>query len=61
LTRREKIEKFEIFRGNFPNPNHVWLTQPHPIQVKKFDPGPSLMFHVLKKFMQLPFIRVALA
>jgi len=32
LTRqKEKIEKFDIFRGNFPNPNlnHKWLTRPN--------------------------------
>jgi len=28
LTRREKIESFDIFRGNFPNPNQKWLTRP---------------------------------
>jgi len=37
-----KIEKFDIFRGNFPNsnPNHKWLTQPGS---KSFDPDPSLL------------------
>jgi len=42
LTRSEKkIESFDIFRGNFPNPNsnHRWLTRPD----KKFDPEPSLV------------------
>jgi len=36
----QKIEKFDIFRGNFPNsnPNHKWLTWPDP----NFDPVPSL-------------------
>jgi len=36
-----KIEKFDIFRGNFPNPNpnHKWLTRPGS---KKFYPDPSL-------------------
>jgi len=32
-TRAEaKIEKFDVFRGNFPNsnPNHKWLTRPDP-------------------------------
>jgi len=28
FTLREKLEKLDIFRGNFPNPNHRWLTQP---------------------------------
>jgi len=40
----KKIEKFDIFRGNFPNsnPNHKWLTRPHPGS-KFFDPDPSLL------------------
>jgi len=51
FTLREKIEKFDILGGNFPNsnPNHKWLTQPKPQKVdptqpgsKKFDPNPSL-------------------
>jgi len=25
---RKKIETLSIFRGNFPNPNHKWLTRP---------------------------------
>jgi len=29
---KEKIEIFTIFRGNFPNPNHRWLTWPDPDQ-----------------------------
>jgi len=42
LTRREKIEKFDIFRGNFPNsnPNHKWLARPGS---KIFDLDPSLI------------------
>jgi len=28
LTQRGKIEKFDVFRGNFPNPNHRWLIRP---------------------------------
>jgi len=24
----KKIGKFDVFRGNFPNPNHEWLTRP---------------------------------
>jgi len=56
LTQPEKIflprvEKFDIFRGNFPNlyPNQRWLTRPEqqkfdPSQpgLKNFDPDPSL-------------------
>jgi len=51
LTRREKIEKFDVFRGNFQNsnPNHKWLTRPEPQKIdptrpgsKNFDPDPSL-------------------
>jgi len=36
----QKIEKIDIFWGNFPNsnPNHKWLTRPDPGQ--KFWPGP---------------------
>jgi len=54
LTRREKIEKFDSFRGNFPNsnPNHKWLPDPTQAtknwpdltRVKNFDPDPSLDF-----------------
>jgi len=47
LTRRVKIEKFDIFRGNFPN--HIWLTQLEPQNIdptrprsKNFNPDPSL-------------------
>jgi len=42
----EKIEKFDVFRGNFPNPNlnHRWLTQPNPS--KKIDPDPSLRWRL---------------
>jgi len=59
LTRPEEIffkgqtiEKFDIFRGNFPNsnPNHKWLTRPDPSHKKLtrsgskfFDPDPSLL------------------
>jgi len=37
LPEGPKIEKFELFRGNFPNPypNQRWLTQP---KQQKFDP-----------------------
>jgi len=43
LTQREKIEKFDVFRGNFPNPNpnYRWLTRLDPGS-KIFDPDPSL-------------------
>jgi len=35
------MEKFDVFRGNFPNsdPNHKWLTRPGS---KNFDLDPSL-------------------
>jgi len=40
----KNIEKFDIFRGNFPksNPNHKWLTRPDPSQATKNWPDPSL-------------------
>jgi len=33
--KRKKIEKFDVFRGNFPNsnPNHKWLTRPNPVKI----------------------------
>jgi len=42
FIKRGKIEKFDIFRGNFPNPNpnQRWLTQPNPSNknwLKLFD------------------------
>jgi len=50
----EKIEKIDIFRGNFPNPywNHRWLTWPEPLKLtrpgsKIFDPDPSLVWSLL--------------
>jgi len=58
LTRREKIEKFNIFRGNFPNPNpnHRWLTQPRLLKVdptrnrtKNFDLDTSLWLQLPSK------------
>jgi len=61
LTRTEKIEKFDIFRGNFPNsnPNHRWLTQSDPSHKKfkkltrpgskNFNPDPSLQFTITRK------------
>jgi len=36
---REKIEKFGILRGNFPNPEFYEPTQPGPLI---YDPDPSL-------------------
>jgi len=55
LTRKEKIEKFDIFRGNFqiqtqtinvwPDPSHKnW---PDLTQVKNFWPGPITRFNSL--------------
>jgi len=40
----KKIEKFEVFRGNFPNPNQnqIWLTWPDPSN--KNWPNPSQNF-----------------
>jgi len=42
LIRREKIEKFEIFRGNFPTPtpSQRWLTRPGS---KIFDLDPLIL------------------
>jgi len=42
LPQIEKIVKFDVFRGNFPNsnPNHKWLTRPGS---KNFYPDPSLL------------------
>jgi len=44
---KDKIEKFDVFRGNCrnSNPNHKWLTRPEPqkikpTRVKNFWPGP---------------------
>jgi len=34
--QREKIENFDIFRGNFPNPNQTIDGRPDPGRVKKF-------------------------
>jgi len=55
LTQREKIQTFDIFRGNFPNlnPNHIGLIRPNPNHKKltqpgskKFDLDPSLVTRV---------------
>jgi len=45
LIRREKIEKFNISRGIFPNPNlnHGWLTRPFWTRVNIFGPNTSLL------------------
>jgi len=49
LLEGKKMEKIDIFKGNFPNPNHRWLTQPDLSHkkltqpgAKNFDPDPSL-------------------
>jgi len=61
LTRREKIEKFDVFRRNFTKstPNHKWLTQPEPQIIdqtwpgsKVFDPDLSLVRHTNAKFVK---------
>jgi len=46
LTQREKIEKFDIFRGNFPisNPNRKWLTRPEPQKIDPTRPDPGQKF-----------------
>jgi len=55
LTQSKKIEKFDIFTGNFPNsnPNHKWLTRPELQKIdpiwpgsKFFDPDPSLSYPI---------------
>jgi len=59
LTRSEKIDKFYIFRGNFPNPNsnYRWLTRPNPRhkkltrpRSKNFDSDPSLVWFEFTKW-----------
>jgi len=40
----EKIEKYGIFWGNFPNPNQRWLTQPDPTQATKNWSNPGQNF-----------------
>jgi len=40
LTRGENIEKFDVFRRNFPNPNHIQLTQPYLTRATKNWPEP---------------------
>jgi len=46
LTRREKIEKFDVFRGNFQNSNqnHECLTRPDPSHKKLTRPDPGQKF-----------------
>jgi len=43
LTLKEKIEKFDIFRVNFPTPYHRQLSRPDPSNKKltrpRFDPS----------------------
>jgi len=58
LTRREKIEKFRIFRESFPNPNRNWLTRPNQSNkkltwpgLKNFGPEPWCTIHY---FLLLP-------
>jgi len=43
LSQKGKIEKFDIFRGNFPNssPSHKWLTQR---ELQNFDRDASLLW-----------------
>jgi len=42
LSKGEKIVKFGMFKGNFPNPNpnQRWLSQPNPTRATKIDPEP---------------------
>jgi len=42
----KKIEKFDIFRGNFwnSNPNHKWLTRSEPQKIDPTRPDPSQKF-----------------
>jgi len=50
LTLQQQLnKKFGILRGNFPNPNQRWLTQPEQQEIdpaqpwsKIFGPDPSL-------------------
>jgi len=46
--RREKIEKFGIFRGNFPKPkpksNIADPTQPEPQKIDPTQPGSKMAF-----------------
>jgi len=46
LTGGKKIEKFGIFRRNFPNsnPNPKWLSQPNPTWATKNWPDPGQKF-----------------
>jgi len=60
LTQSEKIEKFDVFRGNIKNPypNHKWLPQPRPQKIdltpargqKFLTPDPSLQIPGSKLF-----------
>jgi len=40
----KKIEKFDIFWGNFPNPNHKWLNRPDPSHKKMTRPDTGQNF-----------------
>jgi len=51
--KEEKLEKFDVFRGNFPNPNHRWLPWSDPSlkkltrpKVKNFWPGPITVIFI---------------
>jgi len=44
LTQREKLEKFDFFRGNFPNPNYRWLTRPDLTRATKKWPNQGQNF-----------------
>jgi len=41
----KKMEKFDVFRGNFPNsnPNHKWLTRTNPSHKKLTRPGSKIL------------------
>jgi len=41
----KKIEKFDVFRGNFPNTNHRWLTRPDLARATKNWPYPTRSHH----------------
>jgi len=50
LIQKKKIEKFDFFRGNFPNPEVADLIRPKQQKIdttrpgsKIFDPDPSLV------------------
>jgi len=43
LTQPNEIKKFDIFRGNFPNPNPRWLTQPKQQKIDPTNPGQKFL------------------